>query len=548
MVATMSEQTLICGHKNPDMDCTCAATAYAHLKRELDPEGVYVPIRAGALNRQIRDVYEQAGIAPPEHRRSIAATVGDIVRPAPVVLRPTDPILEAFRAVKNRNISAIPVCDERGAFLGVVSVNEIMTYVLAQNRSHRPTYTFEIETIGRVLPGRALNRGVGGPFDAPIMTGAMDDTRAIERLRDVDQPPLLVVGNRPELLRFAVEARVPAIVITGLPSEAELAVDLSAFEGVVYLSDLDTAETIRLLRLSAPVSTVMDGDVPRLPHTTPFEAAKEALIGSEYRGLPVFRDDIFVGMVTRRLFIDRPRPRLVLVDHNEIPQAVKGADEAEIVEIVDHHRLAAPTTTHPIDVLTRPVGSTCTIVWQEFRAHHIGLTKPIAVLLLSGILSDTVNLHSPTTTQADREAVTDLEWVTGLSRDEQTKRMFEQLQALQHRDPQETIGADFKQYTEGGVAFGIGQAEVTTLSDYEAYGARLIAALEEVARERGLRWALMLITDVVKQNSLLLTSGWEEAERHLAYDQLSPSVYSLPGIVSRKKQLLPEVLRVVGEM
>jgi manganese-dependent inorganic pyrophosphatase len=293
---------------------------------------------------------------------------------------------------------------------------------------------------------------------------------------------------------------------------------------------------------------ITDRDVPRLEHTTPFDEAKAQLLGSEYRGFPVFRDGAFIGMVTRRSFIERPRPKLILVDHNELDQAVAGAEYAQILEIVDHHRLDAPKTPEPISVHTRPVGSTCTIVWQEFAANGVEVPADIAVILLSGILSDTVNLQSPTATEVDRRAIESLERLTELSRDEQTKRLFSRLKALQERDPHEVVGADFKVYEEAGLRFGIGQAEVTTLVDANSYADRLIRALDDIAEEKSLSWTMLMITDVVKGDSLLLTNGFPAGDGKLVYHRVDERVFRLSGVLSRKKQLLPEVVRVAHEL
>jgi manganese-dependent inorganic pyrophosphatase len=383
---------------------------------------------------------------------------------------------------------------------------------------------------------------------APIATGAMPIQRSFERMERISRAPLLIVGNRPEIIEYAVAHAFPAIVITGLEAAEELEVDFSGYGGSVYLSETDTAESIRLLRLSSEIDMITDRDVPRLEHTTPFDEAKAQLLGSEYRGFPVFRDGAFIGMVTRRSFIERPRPKLILVDHNELDQAVAGAEYAQILEIVDHHRLDAPKTPEPISVHTRPVGSTCTIVWQEFAANGVEVPADIAVILLSGILSDTVNLQSPTATEVDRRAIESLERLTELSRDEQTKRLFSRLKALQERDPHEVVGADFKVYEEAGLRFGIGQAEVTTLVDANSYADRLIRALDDIAEEKSLSWTMLMITDVVKGDSLLLTNGFPAGDGKLVYHRVDERVFRLSGVLSRKKQLLPEVVRVAHEL
>jgi manganese-dependent inorganic pyrophosphatase len=541
-------EVLIAGHRNPDMDCTCSSTAYAYLKQQLYPHDTFAAIRSGALSHQIRDVYEQAGCAVPTHVESIEPTVSDVVTPYDFCLNPADPVLRAFQLVRERTISAIPVCAADGAFEGVVGVNEIADYASAYHAHERPEYRFSARNFERVLPGRFLKRGETDEFLAPIATGAMPVKRAFERIERLSRKPLLIVGNRTAILEYAIEKEFPAVVITGLETEAELEVDFSRYAGAVFLSETDTAESIRLLRLSSEVGMLVDRDVPRLAHDTSFDEAKAQLIGSDYRGFPVFRKGELIGMVTRRSFIERPRPRLILVDHNELDQAVDGAEYAQILEIVDHHRLDAPKTPEPIAVQTRPVGSTCTIVWQEFLSHGVEIPSGIALILFSGILSDTVNLQSPTATDTDRRAVEALERATGIPRDEQTQRLFSRLKALKEREPHEIVGADFKSYEEAGLSFGIGQVEVTTLVDAESYAPRLEAALEDIAREKGLSWTMLMITNVVKGNSILLTNDFPQANRRLVYHRMTARMYSLPGILSRKKQLLPEIVRIAHEL
>lgn len=538
----------VAGHKNPDMDCTCAAHCYAALKNIIDPATTYIPIRTGPLNTQILDVFELAGVEEPRHIHSVAPTIGMIARRSPAILGMDDPVLDAIREVENQTVSSIPILDEDGTFCGMVGVNEITSYILAQNKDPRPLYTFLVRNFNRVLPGELLQAGAADLFEAPILTGSMPDDRAVTTLRSLDTPPLLVVGNREKILEHAVDYQLPAVVITGLEKDEEIATDMSSFTGAIYRSATDTAETIRLLRLSSPVRTIMDVDVPRLTTETPFDEGKNLLLNSRFRGLPVFEKDTYIGMVSRRSFIGRPHRKLIMVDHNEISQAVDGAEEAEILEIVDHHRLAPPSTNQPIAVNTRPVGSTCTLVYEEFAGRGLAVERDIAVLLLSGIISDTVNLYSPTTTEADRRAIFRLETITGISAGEHAKRLFSQLNVLENREPREIILADYKQYTHSGVRVGIGQVEVTTLSDSGNYRARLIDELKSVARDKRCRWCMLMVTDVMKRNSLLLTSGYTEAEKALPFTRLTEQTYDMPGVLSRKKQLLPVVMRILGDL
>lgn len=541
-------EIFVAGHRNPDMDCTCSAVAYADLKNRVDPGNTYRPIRSGPLSTQIRKAFARAGIEPPAHYDSVDPTVDSVVRQPEAILSMDAPLLEAVRMVRDRTISAVPVLDDEENFIGLIGVNEIADFVLTAGGSKRPVHEFKVSNFEKVLSGRLVKRGDVETFSAPIMTGSMPLRQTIARLSALPYKPLLVVGNRSEIIAFAVEKQLPAIVVTGVRDQREIGVSLDDYHGSLFLSDTDTAESIRLVRFSSPVASIVDTEIPRVEGVTPFDTAKRMLLDSPYRGLPVFEGEEFTGIVTRRSFIERPRRRMILVDHNELPQAVPGAEGAEILEIVDHHRLSAPITTTPITVTTRPVGSTCTLVYQEYQTQKMTPDKDIAVLLLSGILSDTVNLHSPTTTEADRSAVSELEKVTGLDGHKYAIELFSQLAALQSRDPHEIVQADFKTYEERGFSFGIGQVEVTTLSDSDAYVLRLSEALRDEVRKRNLKWALLMVTDVIKRNSLLISSGYPEAEKRLTFVQEFPGLFRMPEVVSRKKQLLPEVIRVLEEV
>lgn len=537
----------VAGHKNPDMDCTCAAVCYAALKQRIDPSHTYIPIRSGPLSAQIRDAFELSGIALPAHYDTIAPSVRLVTHTDFPSLHPDDPMLEAFHAIETRSVSALPVICPQQSFVGVIGVNELISFTLAQNQDGRPSYDFLVANFPKVLPGTLLQSGSVERFSAHIMTGSMPSETAFDYLNRSDKKPLLVIGNRTDIIQFAVDRGFPAIVVTGVQDKAEIQVDFGSYDGAVFLSETDSVESIRLLRLSSPVRTIMDTEVPRVEASTLFDKAKNELINSKYRGLPVFDEGKYVGMISRRSFIERPRPKLIMVDHNEVSQAVGGAVEAEILEIVDHHRLAPPSTTQPIAVTTRVVGSTCTLVYEEFASHGLAVEEDLAILLLSGIVSDTVNLQSPTTTEADRRAIHRLETITGISASEHAQRLFSQITAMESRDAKEIVLADFKQYEHAGKTVGIGQVEVTTLTDSDTYGPRLQKAVAAVAQERRLDWALLLVTDVIKRNSLLLTSGYKEGEKALTYEKIDENTFDLPGVLSRKKQLLPEVMRVLDD-
>jgi len=401
----------------------------------------------------------------------------------------------------------------------------------------------------KVINGRVLQGDVNHEFDAYIMTGAMEFDVFCKRLNDLlPNLPMLVVGNRKRHLAYAVENQFPAIIITGLMPDEELLVDLTDYTGLVYRSDEDTAETIRLLRMSLSVAGLVSGEPPIVHIDDLFDDAKAILVNSEFRGLPVFEKEQFVGFVTRRCFLERPRAKVIMVDHNELKQSIDGLDEADIVEIIDHHRLDAEKTKRPIFIASEPVGSTCTIVYHQYLRWSASIDRETAYLLLSGIISDTVMLKSPTTTTVDRVAAGKLALIAEIEDINQFgEDLFSVASVLTQENEKTIIESDFKKYVESNIAFGIGQVEVNNLAQVEEVKERYIAQLEKTKFFYGLDWTMLLITDVRKEDSILLCSTFLKNEKVLIYPLINRQTYSLDKVLSRKKQLLPEIIRVIEE-
>jgi manganese-dependent inorganic pyrophosphatase len=537
----------ITGHRNPDMDSVCSAWAYARLKNELDTVNSYLPISCGHLNEQTKALFQDLGLEAPRLVRDIHPRVGDILQAPVDSLSVSDSILNAVRTLHDRTLSILPVFRE-GDFAGLVSVQEISDFLISEQIGGRPHYTFRVENFGKVLPGKLL-RGAGeDEFKAPLMVGAMPFEQSIARIRELlPSKPVLVVGKRSKIIRYAVENAFPALVLTGIEENEDIREELDGYEGTVFLSHTDTAETARLLRLSAPVEDIMGCDYPTLTEDTHFDEAKGSLINSEYRGLPVFSDGSFRGIVTRRSFIDKPKRKLIMMDHNEAAQSIRGIEHAEIVEIIDHHRFAPEKTRSPIYIAAKPVGSTCTIVYQHYITHQVPVDRSCALILLSGILSDTVLLNSPTTTGEDKMAVEQLASIAGVDYHTFGEQMFKRTSLISEKDPDDVVSGDFKVYQEYGKRVGIGQVEVVTLEDLPDSCDALKAALKRAREKQRLDWVMLLVSNVLKENSKLITYGGEGLSSRLIYRQEGEGLFDLPDILSRKKQLLPEVLRVLED-
>ena len=280
--------------------------------------------------------------------------------------------------------------------------------------------------------------------------------------------------------------------------------------------------------------------------TDMFEDGKAIMIKSKLRGFPVYEDNKYLGYVTRRCFLEAPKHNVILVDHNEASQSIKGLETANIVEIIDHHRLGALKTILPIYMDIEPLGSTCTIVYQQYLKHNMKPDETVAKVLLAGLISDTVILKSPTTTKTDVETANDLTKLAKVDLNEFAEKMFSSMGGLTADVANEKIESDFKIYAENGISVGIGQCEVVTLRDFDNYKDAYLKTLDEVRQKNSLNWAMLMITDVIKETSILLTTDFK-LNKNIQYKKLETNVYDMPGVLSRKKQLLPDVLSIINQ-
>jgi len=543
---------LITGHRNPDMDSVCASWAYAQLKSKLDPQTHYHAVRCGHMNTQTKETLKAIGITPPRLEKDVYPRVRDIVSRDVRHLTTEEPSLNAIKTVQDYNISIIPIFDTEDNFSGLVSVNEISDFLISEHLGGRPLYEFRTDNFEKVLSGFCYKKGEMQEFTAPVMVGAMPYETSVQRIQALlPDKPILVVGQRENILSYAIEQQFPAVVLTGVNEPGEVHIDFSSYRGTVFVSHTDTAETVRLLRLSSPIKNIMGTDYPELTENHHFNEAKNMLVNSDLRGLPVFSGDEkreFVGVVTRRCFIDRPKRRVIMVDHNEATQSIRGIEHAEILEIIDHHRLGAEKTRTPIYIAAKPVGSTCTIVYQHYLQAGVPVNSTTAKVLLAGLLSDTVILKSPTACDEDRRAAAQLANIAGITIEEFGEQIFSYTAVLTREEPKNIITADFKVYSEFGRKVGIGQVEVVTFQNLMEVVDNYFAALEEVRKDQGLDWTMLLVTNVLHEHSKLLTTSFHAAEERLVFRKEQEGLFDLPEILSRKKQVLPEILRVLEEI
>lgn len=530
----------ITGHRNPDLDSLCAAASYARLKNLTDPDNEYIPIRCSHVSDSVRRQMEAMELEIPEYKRDVRPKVRDVMLTSDSRLQTTSPIFDLIKTYSTDKPSVVPVY-EGERFKGLLSVDDITGWFLADNQEEIPSYEFTIDNILRVIPSELIRRGKSEKICGSIMVGAA----AFDAFTDhIDRYPdcILVTGLRREHVEYALRKQVPAVIIT--TQEGEPDIDFSGYKGAVFTTPLGTAETIRRVRLAEPVELMMQQATETIDADDLFSDGRSIFLNSHTRGLAVMEGKTFAGFVTRRCFLLQPQYNVILVDHNEPGQSIDGIETANVLEIIDHHRLDSVTTRMPIFIDAEPLGSTCTIVYQQFLRHGIMPDQYYAKVMLTGIIADTLILRSPTTTVTD---ISTAEMLARLAKvpsiEEFGEKLFSITDNLSVMDPQEMILSDFKKYESGGLKIGIGQCEVTTLSNVRDYADSYIEALEAVRTREGLDWTMLMITDVLREKSVLLTSDCR-ANRDLPYRKSRKQIYSMPGVMSRKKQLLPTIISV----
>jgi len=539
------------GHRNPDTDAICSAIAYAdYLRRTTRPEAVAAC--CGPPNKRTEYVLARAGLPVPPIVVDVRPQAEDVCRPQIVTASFGESFHAAYERMKAADLRAIPVVDAAGRVAGLLSVLRLMDLFFRDSADaiRSRVITSSLDTIRGVL-GADYQHAIdpGRSEELLVMVGAMSAEGFIERMRRYPNERLIVVcGDRPTIQLPAIEEGVRAIVVTGGFSLSAGLVDLARARGVSILkSPFDTVNTTLRLKSSQCIDPVVETDVVTIPATASLAEARETVQRSPQPIYPVVADDgTLVGMAFTSDIISPPRPRLVLVDHNELAQAVAGAEEAEIVEVLDHHRLGGGLkSSQPIRFVNEPVGSTCTLVARHFRGAGLEPDASIALCMASGIIADTLHLRSPTTTDVDRDMLAWLEPRTGVDLAAYVREFFEIGSALRSASPADVIREDCKEFEEQGVRFSISQIEETGFDLFWERKDELRAALEAFAAKGRFAFSALLVTDVISQGSLLLLSsesaGWERTN----YPRLDRGLYALADVVSRKKQLLPLALQIL---
>ncbi|MHB8058507.1 MAG: putative manganese-dependent inorganic diphosphatase [Desulfuromonadaceae bacterium] len=548
----MIKTTYVIGHRNPDTDSIASAIGYAALKQMLGDSGV-IAAMAGAPNPQTRYILDRLKIPEPLFLADVHPKVRDTLKRQPVTIHRQDSAYEALELFNKSGVRVLPVVDAENKPCGILSLLHLSeSYLLPCQDKIRQVKT-SLNNMISTLAGHLET----GTADDDLITlnlfiGAMLEESFSSMIDGYDPRELLIMtGNRRTIQLAAIERGVLVLVVTGGHRLEDDLLELAQKQGVsVLLTPHDTATAAWLARLSTPVACLAEQEFADIGVDKSLASLRQKLLGANVSAVLALEGDGTLAGVATKSSLLAPLPyRLILMDHNELGQAVPGAELVEITEVIDHHKLGNSHSNSPISFITSPVGSTCTLVARRYRESGLEPGVQIASLLLAGILSDTVILKSPTTTAADLQAVAWLEELSGLTAVNFGRDIFAASSSLKNYGSAErVVAADFKLFTHEKYSIGLGQVEVIGFDEFYSMKEDLLSALADVKRRDNLFIAGLMVTDITTETTLFLVEGHTRIAHVMEYPQLEPHLYELKNVMSRKKQMVPHLLKILARV
>lgn len=537
---------LVFGHKNPDNDSICSAVAYAHLKNLTDPGSVYVPARLGPVPKETAWVFERFGLELPELVEHVHTRVRDVMTHEVVTIAPGEPMLEAGRLMREHDVRALPVISDDGGVVGLVSQRMLAERYLEETEiAGFARVPVSVSRLARVLRATVLLGDPEARLTGAVLIGASEPETVVSWIKPGD---VLIVGDRVRTQPMAIRAGAACLILSGGAQPSADVVALAAEHGTALMATAhDTYSAARLVSLAHAVGDLMETDALQVHPDTLLSEAAEDLLSSVHRESVVVGDDgTCVGILTRTNIARGIKRRVVLVDHNEAAQSAPGIEDAAVVEIVDHHRVGDIQTSGPIMFLNLPVGSTATIVATRYRMLDVDVPPAIAGVLLAAVLTDTVLLKSPTTTDLDRETVTRLAGIVEVDPTELGMELFRSRSAGDAFNAEKVVRADLKEYRAGDVIAAIAQYEAVDLGELMSHADEVREAMHALLTERNYRLVVLMATDIVREGSEVFAVGKTRlVERALGVSLANGSAW-MPGVLSRKKQIAARLVEASG--
>ena len=541
---------LVVGHRNPDTDAICSAIGQAELLRMTGEDAE--AIRCGNVPTRTAWVLEKAGLEAPRLVTDVRVTAGQIARRDVVSVSTEDSFLVVYRRMLASGVKSVPVIDAQGEVRGLLKYLDLLKLLLPAEMEGIAVRTVQasLSKICTTLQAQSVSVETSdAEEEIHLLVGASSESTVSKRLDFAVQEGLVskflvICGDRPSIQEAAIRHGVCALVVTGGFGVSPELIELAREKGVaIFLASLDTASVAKLIQCSRKVSSVVSGDVVMVGENEVVSSLRSCLSSESQDLFPVVKNGTkkIIGVLSKSDLVEPMRTRLVLVDHNEYAQAVTGVEEAEIYEVIDHHRLAGDLASRePIRFLNEPVGSTSTLVARKFIHRDLEPSPGVALCLCAGLISDTLMLTSPTTTSLDREMLDWLVPIAGVDPEKFMEEFFAVGSLLVGGTEHEILTTDRKEFFEDGIKISISQIEERGLTGLDKRKEELGKALDELCQRERCELALLVITDIATHNSIILASGKTALLDALPYKE-QDGAYLAPEVVSRKKQVFPAV-------
>lgn len=541
----------VVGHKNPDTDSICAAIAYANLKSQIDDTVEYIPMRAGSISAETAFVLDYFKADTPALLKDVGTQIKDIHIRRTEGVSSNLSMKKAWEMMKILNVVTLPVVNKRDKLEGLIVTSDIAkSYMDVYDNSilakARTQYRNIIETLdGKIVAGNEHGYFVKGK----VIVGAGTP----ETLKgNVCEDDLVIISDCEESQLICIEANCSCIIVTsGFDISKDVINAANAKDVVVISTPYDTFTTSRLINQSMPIKSFMTRE--NLIHfdlDDYVDDVRDTVSKIRHRDFPILDENQnYVGMFSRRNLMNARKKQVILVDHNETSQAVANIDEAEILEIIDHHRIGSLETIGPVYFRNQPLGCTGTIIYQMYMEKGVEVTPQMAGLMCAAILSDTLVFRSPTCTQVDKSTALILAEIAQIDVEEFAQKMFEAGSNFANKTEEEILNQDFKIFHSGDYTFGVSQISALSRTELDKVQARVVPLLDKMQVEKQLDMLFVMLTDILNESTYLIYSGAEAAS-------IAASAYNLPqsrdgimlkGVVSRKKQLIPELINVINE-
>lgn len=550
-----SEEIIITGHRNPDTDSVAASFALAELKKALGVKNV-IAARAGIVGERTEYLFKKFNTPLPQIKVDVYPRVRHIMSKDFVAVNENDSLFLGIQTLENTFLSRVPVINSKRQYRGMLSVFSLLGSLLQTNGktqgsalTGRSVYS-SLNLILQVLEGEALSL-----FDEEreqifaVYVAAMNVESFNEHVPSNNPKELaIIVGDRTDIHLKAIHLGIRLIIITGAKEVDPVVLQAAKDRQLsIIKTQLDSATVVRRLKLSCPVKTLMRDDVAKFRYEDCLSDIRHAVFSDNDDIFPVVnRFNDLIGTFNRVNFDNNNGCKLILVDHNEYEQSVKGVEQVQVIEIVDHHRLNLPPQNTPIKITSDIVGSTCTLIAEMYLMYQVPIPRSVAGILQGGIISDTLLLRSPTATDRDKRMLHMVEKISGVKSEDLMAEIFKIGSVVASKTPNELFSADCKTFKHGDrFVFSIAQVEEVGFDEFYARQELILRAARDFARQEKLDLFGLLVTNIESENSILLAVGNIEILDSLPYKKLRENLYDLPGILSRKKQLLPQLLKIL---